>query len=50
MSQYVNFEIKPNLPVLGKEYGRYIPKIREEIAKLNPMDLANDVKSGKVML
>ena len=47
MSKYVNFEIKPNLPVLGKEYGRLIPKIKEEIAKKNQMDLANNVKSGK---
>ena len=48
MSQYVNFEIKPNLPVLGKEYGRLIPKIREEIAKKNQMELASKVKNGKV--
>ena len=48
MSDYVNFEIKPNLPVLGKEYGKLIPKIKEEIAKRNQMDLANTVKSGKV--
>lgn len=48
MSEYVNFEIKPNLPVLGREYGKLIPKIREEIAKKNQMDLANTVKSGKV--
>ncbi len=47
MSEYVNFEIKPNLPVLGKEYGKLIPKIREEISKKNQMDLANKVKSGK---
>ncbi len=47
MSSYVHFEIKPNLPVLGKEYGRLIPKIKEEIAKKNQMDLANTVKSGK---
>ena len=46
MSEYVNFEIKPNLPVLGKEYGRLIPKIKEEIAKKNQMDLANTVKNG----
>ena len=46
MAEYVNFEIKPNLPVLGKEYGRLIPKIREEIAKKNQMDLANTVKNG----
>ena len=35
MSEYVNFEIKPNLPVLGKEYGRLIPKIKEELSKMN---------------
>ena len=48
MSDYVNFEIKPNLPVLGKEYGKLIPKIKEEIAKKNQMDLANKVKNGGV--
>ena len=46
MGEYVDFEIKPNLPVLGKEYGKLIPKIREESSKLNQMDLANKVKNG----
>ena len=46
MSDYVNFEIKPNLPVLGKQYGKLIPRIKEEIAKKNQMDLANKVKNG----
>ena len=48
MSQYVDFEIKPNLPVLGKEYGKLIPRIKEEIAKKNQMELANKVKNGGV--
>ena len=48
MSEYVNFEIKPNLPVLGKEYGRLIPRIREEIAKKDQMNLANTVKNGGI--
>ena len=48
MSQYVDFEIKPNLPVLGKEYGKLIPRIKEEISKKNQMDLANTVKNGGV--
>ena len=47
MKDYVNFEIKPNLPVLGREYGKFIPKIKEEIAKRNQMDLASKVKAGK---
>ena len=29
LSQHVNFEIKPNLPVLGKTYGKMIPVIRK---------------------
>lgn len=48
MSEYVDFEIKPNLPVLGREYGRLIPRIKEEISKRNQMDLANKIKAGKV--
>ena len=48
MDEYVIFEIKPNLPVLGKEYGKLIPKIREEISKKNQMDLANKVQNGGV--
>ena len=48
MSKYVDFEIKPNLPVLGKEYGKLIPRIKEEISKKNQMDLANTVKNGGV--
>ncbi len=47
MSEYVDFEIKPNLPVLGKQYGKLIPKIRNEIAKKNQMELANKVKNGE---
>ena len=46
MSEYVSFEIKPNLPVLGKEYGKYIPKIKEELAKKNQMEVAIKVKAG----
>ena len=46
MSDYVDFEIKPNLPVLGKEYGKLIPKIKEEIGKRNQMNLANIVRNG----
>lgn len=46
LSKYVNFEIKPNLPVLGKAYGKLIPGIRKEIAARNQMELAQTVQSG----
>ena len=47
ISKYVNFEILPNLPVLGKTYGKLIPKIKQEIAKFDQMALASKVQSGK---
>ncbi|SHI85748.1 Isoleucyl-tRNA synthetase [Clostridium amylolyticum] len=46
LSKYVNFEIKPNLPVLGRAYGKLIPAIRAEIAKKNQMELAQKVQNG----
>ena len=49
MAEYVNFEIKPNLPVLGKTYGKLIPQIRAEIAKCNQMELATKVQNGETV-
>ena len=42
MSEYVHFEIKPNLPVLGKAYGKLIPQIRKAISEENQLELAKD--------
>ncbi|MHC1683870.1 MAG: isoleucine--tRNA ligase [Clostridiaceae bacterium] len=49
LSKYVNFEIKPNLPVIGKAYGKLIPQIRKEIGSRNQMDLAQAINSGNVV-
>ena len=46
LSKYVDFEIKPNLPVLGRAYGKMIPGIRKEIAARNQMELAQKIRSG----
>ena len=48
MKNYVEFEIKPNLPVLGKEYGRLIPQIKQKIAEFNQMELATKVEAGDI--
>ncbi|MPM47307.1 Isoleucine--tRNA ligase [bioreactor metagenome] len=49
LSKYVNFEIKPNLPVLGKAYGKMIPGIRKVIGTMNQMELAQNINNGKVV-
>ena len=46
MKEYVSFEIKPNLPVLGREYGKLIPQIKEKLAEFNQMELATKVQAG----
>ncbi len=48
MKNYVDFEIKPNLPVLGKEYGKLIPQIKQKIAEFNQMELATKVEAGNI--
>ena len=48
MKDYVNFEIKPNLPVLGREYGKLIPIIKQKIAEFNQMELATKIEAGDI--
>lgn len=50
LSKYVNFEIKPNLPVLGKAFGKLIPGIRKEIASRDQMELAQTIQNGGVVV
>ncbi len=47
LSKYVNFEIKPNLPVIGKLYGKLIPQIRKAISERNQMELAQKIQNGR---
>ncbi len=47
LSKYVNFNIMPNLPVLGKTYGKLIPEIKKYISSQNQMELASKIKSGE---
>jgi isoleucyl-tRNA synthetase len=49
LSKYVNFEIKPNLPVLGKPYGKLIPGIRKAIGTMNQMELAQTINNGGIV-
>ncbi|MFO8102256.1 MAG: isoleucine--tRNA ligase [Dehalococcoidia bacterium] len=43
----MDFEIKPNLALLGPKYGKDLGPIKESLAELDPQDVANNVKEGK---
>lgn len=47
LGKYVNYEIKPNLPVLGKSYGKLIPGIKRAIAEKDQATLARTILSGE---
>lgn len=46
-SKYVNFDIKPNLPVIGRMYGKLIPGIKKAIDEKNQMQLAQAISAGE---
>ena len=50
LSKYVNFSIMPNLPVLGKTYGKLIPEIKKFISSQNQMVLATKIKNGEAVV
>lgn len=49
MSDYVSYTVKPNLPVLGKTYGKLLTGIKKVIAEANQMELALQVAAGQSM-
>ena len=46
-SGFLQYDIKPNLPVLGPKYGGDIGKIRNALAELEPTAVAAAVANGQ---
>jgi isoleucyl-tRNA synthetase len=49
MSDYVSYSVKPNSPVLGKTYGKFIPDIRKAISAMDQMALALKIANGETI-
>jgi isoleucyl-tRNA synthetase len=43
----VEYLIKPNLPVVGKRYGKYVPAIRNALANMDGTEIARRVARGE---
>jgi isoleucyl-tRNA synthetase len=43
----VTYRVKPNLPVVGKRHGKYVPALREALAKLDAAEVAAKVARGE---
>ncbi len=46
-NELVDFEVKPNLPLLGPRYGKELPQISAALSSLPQDEVASKVKSGK---
>ncbi len=47
LDELVSYDIKPNLPVLGKKYGSLVPKIRDALLSESSVRIALKVKNNK---
>jgi isoleucyl-tRNA synthetase len=48
-TEVLHFEVKPNLPVLGRKYGSGVATIRQGLAAMPPRAVADLVRSGKTV-
>ncbi|MDP9372509.1 MAG: isoleucine--tRNA ligase [Chloroflexota bacterium] len=48
--EYIEYEIRPNLPLIGRKYGKRVPAIRAALAALSPDEagaVARDAAAGR---
>jgi len=45
-AEFVAYRVRPNLPVLGKRYGREVQDIRRALAQLDPYAVASAILAG----
>ncbi|HEY8599880.1 MAG TPA: isoleucine--tRNA ligase [Thermomicrobiales bacterium] len=45
--EYVTYEIRPNLPLLGKKYGKHVPAIRAALAGADAAAIARAAAAGE---
>ena len=46
-AKLITYRIKPNLPVVGKRYGKYVPAIRQALTDLDGSEVAVKVTRGE---
>ena len=43
----LSYRIKPNLPILGRKYGKDLPRVRESLLKADPSEVARRVRANE---
>ncbi|ADI15426.1 isoleucine--tRNA ligase [Truepera radiovictrix] len=46
-ADFVDYEVKPNLPLVGKRFGKLIPALKRAIAERGGREIAQNVREGR---
>ncbi|WP_026736540.1 isoleucine--tRNA ligase [Fischerella sp. PCC 9605] len=46
-ADFVDYTVKPNLPLLGKRLGKKLPKLRKALATLDTREIVDNIRDGK---
>ena len=46
-ADFVEYDVKPNLPLVGKRFGKLIPALKKAIQEMNGRDIAKNVREGR---
>ncbi|GMU55067.1 MAG: isoleucine--tRNA ligase [Candidatus Xenobia bacterium] len=46
-ASFLDYQLRPNLPLMGKKYGKQIPAIKEALGKADPREIARQVHEGQ---
>lgn len=46
-AELVSYQLRPNLPILGKKFGKEVPKVRAALNAADPSEIARSVRDGK---
>jgi isoleucyl-tRNA synthetase len=46
-ADFVDYEVKPNLPLIGKRFGKLVPALKRAIAERGGRDIARNVREGR---
>lgn len=46
-ADFVDYSVKPNLPLLGKRLGKRIPELKRQLAQMDGKEIAKNVREGK---
>jgi isoleucyl-tRNA synthetase len=47
-ADFVDYQVKPNLPLVGKRLGKLVPRLRAELARIDGREIARNVREGQI--